>query len=102
MPAGDQNLVVWQEKVGYATPGGGRGMPMTVAPARSPTWERSRSIPPRSNKPRSGRLQGGPGVFRVGMGCIGASVLMLVLRWRRDRLHVALPDRPLTSSFSDF
>jgi hypothetical protein len=30
VPQGEQNLVVWQEKVGYATPGGGRGMPVTV------------------------------------------------------------------------
>ncbi len=30
VPAGTQNLVLWQESVGYATPGGGRGMPVTV------------------------------------------------------------------------
>jgi hypothetical protein len=30
VPAGRQNLIVWQETVGYATPGLGRGMPVTV------------------------------------------------------------------------
>jgi hypothetical protein len=30
VPAGTQNLVIWQEKVGYASPGAGRGMPVTV------------------------------------------------------------------------
>jgi hypothetical protein len=30
VPAGEQNLVVWQEKVGYVTPGFGRGMPVKV------------------------------------------------------------------------
>jgi hypothetical protein len=32
VPAGDQNLIVWQEKVGYVTPGLARGMPVTVRP----------------------------------------------------------------------
>ncbi len=32
VPAGSQNLVVWQEKVGYVTPGGGRGTPINVSP----------------------------------------------------------------------
>ncbi len=31
VPAGDYQLVVWQEKVGYVTPGAGRGMPVHVA-----------------------------------------------------------------------
>jgi len=30
VPAGDQNVVVWQEKVGYVTPGAGRGTPVKV------------------------------------------------------------------------
>lgn len=30
IPAGPQNLVVWQEKVGYATPGAGRGVTVTI------------------------------------------------------------------------
>jgi hypothetical protein len=30
VPAGNQNVVVWQERVGYVTPGAGRGMPVTV------------------------------------------------------------------------
>ena len=30
VPAGTQNLVLWQETVGYATPGAGRGMPVEV------------------------------------------------------------------------
>jgi hypothetical protein len=30
VPAGTQNLVLWQENVGYANPGAGRGMPVTV------------------------------------------------------------------------
>jgi len=30
VPEGEQNLVVWQEKVGYATSGAGRGMLVTV------------------------------------------------------------------------
>jgi hypothetical protein len=30
IPAGDQNLIVWQERVGFATPGGFRGMPVSV------------------------------------------------------------------------
>jgi hypothetical protein len=30
VPAGDQNLVVWQEKVGYVTSGGGRGLQVSV------------------------------------------------------------------------
>jgi hypothetical protein len=30
VPAGDQSLVVWQEKVGYVTPGGGRGQSINV------------------------------------------------------------------------
>jgi len=30
VPAGDQKLIVWQEKVGYVTSGGGRGMAVTV------------------------------------------------------------------------
>jgi len=30
VPAGDQSLIVWQEKVGYVTPGLSRGMPVTV------------------------------------------------------------------------
>jgi hypothetical protein len=30
VPAGAQNLMVWHEKVGYVTPGAGRGMPLTV------------------------------------------------------------------------
>jgi hypothetical protein len=32
VPAGQQNLVLWQENVGYATSGGGRGMPVEVMP----------------------------------------------------------------------
>lgn len=31
VPAGKQNLVVWQERVGYANKGAGRGMPVEVA-----------------------------------------------------------------------
>ncbi len=30
VPAGSQNLVIWQEKVGYANKGAGRGMPIKV------------------------------------------------------------------------
>jgi hypothetical protein len=30
VPEGTQNLVLWQENVGYASPGAGRGMPVTV------------------------------------------------------------------------
>ena len=30
VPAGTQNLVLWQAKVGFATPGVGRGMPIEV------------------------------------------------------------------------
>ena len=30
VPAGTQNLLLWQEKIGYVTPGGGRGMPVEV------------------------------------------------------------------------
>ncbi len=30
IPAGTQNLVVWQEMVGYTTPGAGRGMAVTI------------------------------------------------------------------------
>jgi hypothetical protein len=30
VPAGSQSLVLWQENVGFATPGGGRGMPVEV------------------------------------------------------------------------
>lgn len=30
VPAGSQNLVLWQEKVGFANPGGGKGMPVVV------------------------------------------------------------------------
>ena len=30
IPAGQQNLVLWQEKVGYATPGAGRGVSVTI------------------------------------------------------------------------
>ncbi len=30
VPEGRQNLVVWQEKVGYASPGGGRGISLNV------------------------------------------------------------------------
>lgn len=30
VPAGEQNLLLWQEKVGYVTTGGGKGMPVTV------------------------------------------------------------------------
>lgn len=30
VPAGTQNLVLWQESVGFANPGAGRGMPVTV------------------------------------------------------------------------
>ncbi|MFI5460395.1 MAG: carboxypeptidase regulatory-like domain-containing protein [Isosphaerales bacterium] len=30
VPAGDQSLIVWQEKVGYVTPGRSQGMPVTV------------------------------------------------------------------------
>ena len=30
VPAGTQNLVLWQENIGFVTPGGGRGMPVTV------------------------------------------------------------------------
>ncbi len=30
VPAGDQNLLVWQEKVGYVTSGGSRGQPVKV------------------------------------------------------------------------
>ena len=30
VPAGTQNLVIWQENVGYANPGAGRGMPVAV------------------------------------------------------------------------
>jgi hypothetical protein len=32
VPAGTQSLVIWQETVGYVTPGGGRGMPVEVKP----------------------------------------------------------------------
>jgi hypothetical protein len=31
VPAGTHNFVVWQEKVGYVTPGLGRGMPVTLS-----------------------------------------------------------------------
>jgi plastocyanin len=31
VPAGEQKLVVWQESVGYSTPGAASGMPVTVA-----------------------------------------------------------------------
>jgi hypothetical protein len=31
VPPGDYKLVVWQEEVGYVTPGGGTGTPVTVA-----------------------------------------------------------------------
>jgi hypothetical protein len=30
VPAGQQNLVIWHERVGYVTPGAGKGMPVTV------------------------------------------------------------------------
>ena len=30
VPAGAQNLLIWQEKVGYVTPGGAKGMPVEV------------------------------------------------------------------------
>ncbi len=30
VPAGEHNFIVWQEKVGYVTPGGNRGKPVTV------------------------------------------------------------------------
>ena len=30
VPAGTQNLVLWQENVGYVSPGAGRGMPVAV------------------------------------------------------------------------
>jgi hypothetical protein len=30
VPAGDQNLIVWQGKIGYVNPGYGRGMPVSV------------------------------------------------------------------------
>ena len=30
VPAGDQNVVVWQERGGYVTPGAGRGTPVKV------------------------------------------------------------------------
>jgi hypothetical protein len=30
VPAGTENLVLWQENVGFVTPGGGRGMPVTI------------------------------------------------------------------------
>jgi hypothetical protein len=30
VPAGDQNIIVWQEKVGYVTPGASKGMPVKV------------------------------------------------------------------------
>jgi hypothetical protein len=32
VPAGDQNLMVWQEKVGYVTSGGSKGQPVKVQP----------------------------------------------------------------------
>jgi hypothetical protein len=32
VPAGTQNLVIWQETVGYASRGAGRGMPVMVTP----------------------------------------------------------------------
>jgi hypothetical protein len=32
VPPGEQNLLLWQERVGYVTPGGGKGMPVTVRP----------------------------------------------------------------------
>ncbi len=32
VPAGTQNIVLWQEKVGYVTEGGSRGMAVTVKP----------------------------------------------------------------------
>jgi len=32
VPPGEQNLVIWQASVGYATPGLARGMPVTVTP----------------------------------------------------------------------
>jgi len=35
VPAGTQNLVIWQENVGYATQGAGRGMPVTVTPGEA-------------------------------------------------------------------
>ncbi len=34
VPAGTQNLVVWQEKVGYVTEGAARGMAVTVKPGQ--------------------------------------------------------------------
>jgi hypothetical protein len=35
VPAGTQNLVIWQESVGYASPGAGRGLPVTVTPGEA-------------------------------------------------------------------
>jgi hypothetical protein len=35
VPAGAQKLVVWQEKVGYVTPGAGLGMAVTVTPGQT-------------------------------------------------------------------
>ncbi|MBX6314702.1 MAG: hypothetical protein IRY99_17575 [Isosphaeraceae bacterium] len=34
VPAGKQNLIVWQEKVGYVTPGASRGMEVDVKPGQ--------------------------------------------------------------------
>lgn len=50
VPAGDYNLVVWQEKVGYVTPGAGRGMPVKVV-AGQPTEVGEIKIDPAKVKP---------------------------------------------------
>ncbi len=35
IPAGDQNVLVWHEKVGYVTPGGNKGVPAKVQPGET-------------------------------------------------------------------
>ena len=45
VPAGDQNVVVWQEGVGYVTPGSGtRDAGQNHCRPKPPIWVTSRSI----------------------------------------------------------
>ena len=56
VPAGAQNLVVWQEKVGYVNPEKAKGMPVTVKAGEATDVGAVTIDPPRSSSRRSDSL----------------------------------------------
>ena len=100
VPAGTQNLVLWQEKVGYASPGqAGRGMPVTVVRPESvvdvgEVKLDSKKVKPRGlrassvTKPTRGCPERSGGSVECRRGSIRANRSALV-SWHAHRARVA-------------